>query len=88
MPECPTCHTQSENDKDYDSPAFEKVYVALAMAHAHESGDDVLDWLNRNGFPNLTCCPECTSDGFIHLVGCTVAATLDEATADGEDEAS
>jgi hypothetical protein len=81
MAECPTCHTQSENDKDYGSPAFEKVYVALAMAHANEPDDVVVNWLNRNGFPNLTCCPECTSDDFIHVEGCTVAAALEEALA-------
>jgi len=69
----------SENDKDWTNPAFTKIYIALAMADQQEPGDELPNWLNANGFANLTCCPECHVDDFVHVEGCTLGNRLDEA---------
>ena len=60
----------NENDKDYASPAFSLIYQALQIAHYNSEGDEIIRWLNANGFANLTCCPECRVDDFTHVEGC------------------
>lgn len=67
----------NENDKDWSNPTFRNVYAALAMADRQEPEDAILNWLNRNGFCNLTCCPVCHVDDFTHVEGCTMGNLLD-----------
>lgn len=78
---CPQCGHLSENAKDWRNPVFGRVYGALAMADRKASNNDLLDWLNSNGFANLTCCPECHVDDFTHVEGCRIAANLDQGVA-------
>lgn len=66
----------NESDKDWDNPAFRKLYEILALADAESSNDALLKWLNRNGFCNLTVCPECHVDDFVHVEGCGIAKQL------------
>lgn len=70
------CGHLSENDKDYDALAFKKIYLALAITDAQDPGDSIPDWLNANGFANMTCCPECHVDDFGHVQGCKVGNFL------------
>ncbi len=74
------CGHMSENAKDYGNPVFSRIYAALAMADRQEPGDEIPDWLNANGFCNLTCCPQCHVDDFTHVEGCAIANALDQAT--------
>ena len=67
---------RSENQKDWGNPIVEKIYVSLAQADLQEDGR-VADWLNANGFCNLTCCPRCHVDDFIHVEGCQMGDALD-----------
>lgn len=78
---CNACGVLRENSKDWENAAFGRIYAALAMADRQEPGDDLPNWLNLNGFPNLTVCPECHVDDFTHVEGCRIAAALDQATA-------
>lgn len=64
----------SENDKDWGNPIFRVIYVGLASMEAQSPG--VCDWLNANGFANLTVCPECHEDDFTHVAGCAIATAL------------
>lgn len=38
--------------------------------------------LNDNGGANITCCPECSVDDFVHVEGCSVGAEVDKRTED------
>ena len=69
--------TLSENEKDWDNPVFKTVYLALALADWKEPGDELLNWLNNNGFCNLTVCPECHVDDFVHVEGCKTGDELE-----------
>lgn len=60
----------NENDKDWGNPAFVRIYKALAFADRREKGNAVVNWLNYNGFCNLTVCPECHVDDFTHVETC------------------
>lgn len=73
---CKSCGKQNENYKDYANPVFVKVYSALSMVD-REPGEGVCDWLNVNGFANMTCCPICHVDDFTHVEGCPLAKYLD-----------
>ena len=66
-----------ESDKDWHNPAFFRVYSALAMADFQAQSDTMMNWLNANGFANLTCCPVCHVDDFTHVESCPLATTLD-----------
>lgn len=70
----------NENDKDWRNPAFERIYKALAVADTLNDGagdrDDICDWLNRNGFCNLTACPKCRVDDFTHVEGCPIGRSV------------
>ena len=33
--------------------------------------------LNENGGANITCCPECRVDDFVHVEGCSVGKAVD-----------
>lgn len=70
----------NEKDKDWTNPAFANIYVALAMADIQEADDSIPNWLNANGFCNLTCCPECHVDDFVHVERCSIAAKMDVAS--------
>ncbi len=74
---CAECGSLNENYKDWKSPDAAKVYVALAMADTQEQDDSIPNWLNRNGFANLTCCPDCHCDDFTHVEGCLTALKMD-----------
>jgi hypothetical protein len=74
----------SENDKDWDSPDFIKVYLAVALANMQEPDDSIMDWLNQNGFCNLTVCPECRVDDFTHVEGCKIGDQVDRCAAELE----
>jgi hypothetical protein len=68
----------SENEKDYSSPIFDTIYGALANAGlVADSQNEVAKWLNDNGFCNLTVCPECHVDDFVHIETCKIGRTLD-----------
>jgi hypothetical protein len=68
----------SENDKDYSSPIFDRIYGALANAGlVTGSENEVAKWLNDNGFCNLTVCPECHVDDFVHIETCKIGRALD-----------
>jgi len=67
----------SENDKDWGNPAFRDVYAALYLADALEADNRMMDWLNHNGFCNLTVCPMCRVDDFTHVEGCKMGERLD-----------
>jgi hypothetical protein len=67
----------SANAKDWGNPVFVHIYFALAMTDSQTPGDDVLDWLNKNGFCSLTVCPACHVDDFGHVEGCLIAKALD-----------
>ena len=67
---------QSENDKDWDNPAFRHAYIGLAVADKNRPNDSIVDWLNRNGFCNLTVCPECHVDDFVHSKNCTLGISI------------
>jgi hypothetical protein len=76
---CRLCGHMSENDKDYGSPTFKRIYGLLAaMAILQEPDNFICDWLNQNGFANLTCCPECHFDDFTHVVGCSIGEAVDK----------
>lgn len=66
----------TENEKDYESPIFEEIYIALARLDLSRDDNDVMNWLNENGFPNMTCCPECHVDDFVHSEGCSIGVNL------------
>ena len=66
-----------EGEKDYDSPTFDRIYGALASAGASsDTQDQVTEWLNENGFCNLTVCPECHVDDFTHTQSCKTGGIL------------
>lgn len=67
----------NENDKDWNAPEFGRIYFALALADATTEGDGIGNWLNRNGFCNLTVCPTCHTDDFVHVEGCSMAETIE-----------
>lgn len=67
----------SENDKDWGNPIVLKIYLALAMADLAEPDDNIVNWLNRNGFCNLTVCPLCHVDDFVHVEGCQAGLAVD-----------
>lgn len=48
----------------------------MALAKEESNGTEVMDWLNLNGFANLTICPECHVDDFTHVEGCSIAGLL------------
>ncbi len=73
---CETCGVLNENFKDWDNPAVERIYKALAVADRLEDGNQICDWLNRNGFANLTCCPKCHTDDFTHVEGCAIDRSI------------
>jgi hypothetical protein len=60
----------SEEDKDC-------IYAALYLADALEADNRMMDWLNHNGFCNLTVCPMCRVDDFTHVEGCKMGERLD-----------
>lgn len=66
----------TENEKDYNAPGFRLVYMALAMGELQGGGDKLTDWLNLNGFANLTCCPLCRVDDFTHVENCQLGKVL------------
>jgi hypothetical protein len=68
----------TENEKDWGNPVFLKIYASLAQCGLQDGDERVLDWLNANGFCNLTCCPECHVDDFTHVEGCLIGYALDE----------
>lgn len=68
----------TENEKDWGNPVVLKIYGSLAQCDLQEPSGRVCDWLNANGFCNLTCCPECHVDDFTHVQGCLVGYALDE----------
>ena len=69
----------TENEKDWGNPIFLKIYASLAQCDLQEpTSGRVCDWLNQNGFCNLTCCPECHVDDFTHFEGCLTGYALDE----------
>ena len=65
----------NENEKDWDNPIVPKIYAALVMADREDP--EVCDWLNANGFCNLTYCPSCHVDDFTHVEGCLMAKAID-----------
>jgi len=65
-----------ESEKDWEHLAFRSIYMALALADELYLNDDPLNWLNENGFCNLTVCPECRTDDFTHVEGCRIAESL------------
>lgn len=67
----------NESDKDWKNPIFLHIYGALAIADKQRKNDDIVNWLNANGFCNLTCCPECHTDDFTHVEGCSISNGLD-----------
>ena len=70
---------QSENAKDWGSITFGQIYFALASAGMMTgSQDEVCSWLNNNGFCNLTCCPNCHVDDFVHVEGCILGDALEK----------
>ena len=71
----------NENDKDWKNPAFATIYASLALADLQEPDNKIPDWLNANGFANLTCCPECHVDDFVHVEGCTISRDMKRACA-------
>lgn len=70
---CQTCGVLRENAKDYGDAVHRRVYVALCKQDRTEEGDALVHWLNRNGFANLTVCPVCHVDDFVHVEGCRLA---------------
>ncbi len=66
----------SENEKDWGSPAFLQIYSALAATDISSDGR-VSEWLNSNGFSNLTVCPHCRVDDFTHVEGCLLGKGID-----------
>jgi len=80
MPDMATPQTRilSEYDKDWSNPAFRDVYVSLALGDDHAPDNKFLNWLNENGFANLTCCPHCHVDDFTHVEGCALAAVIEQ----------
>ena len=44
----------------------------------HDRQDRVTAWLNRNGFCNLTVCPECRVDDFVHVEDCVIGLALEK----------
>ncbi len=67
-----------ESEKDYDNPAFNRVYMALAVREIVEENLEFVNWLNHNGFANLTCCPYCHVDDFAHVQGCKIGRAIEE----------
>ena len=67
---------RSESSKDWSNPAFQDVYLALAREDRIQDDNKMLDWLNANGFCNLTVCPECHTDDFVHVEGCSLDILL------------
>lgn len=47
----------------------EEIYLALEKLDI-ETDCEVSRFLNKNGYPNLTCCPNCHVDDFVHVEGC------------------
>ena len=45
-----------------------KIYRALQKAN--EKDQAINTWLNFAGYANLTVCPECRVDDFVHVEGC------------------
>lgn len=67
----------NENDKDWNNPVFRAIYQSLAVLDYYSPNDDVVKWLNANGFCNLTVCPECHVDDFVHIEGCKINQRLE-----------
>jgi hypothetical protein len=67
----------NENDKDWGNPIVRTIYLALATANGLRVGNEVVDWLNANGFANMTCCPMCHVDDFVHVEGCKLAKAVE-----------
>lgn len=70
----------TENEKDWRNPVVRQIYFVLACADSN--GSDVVNWLNRNGFCNLTVCPECHVDDFVHVENCVLGELLHSAEAE------
>lgn len=47
----------------------EKIYKQLEFLDINEAYA-VSKFLNSNGYANLTVCPECRVDDFVHVEGC------------------
>lgn len=45
-------------------------YIELSLIN--EVHDNLVSILCRSGATNLTCCPECSIDDFIHVEGCSI----------------
>lgn len=76
---CTKCGVLNENYKDYESPVFLMIYTALSMADEQKEVDGkITEWLNVNGFANMTCCPVCHVDDFTHVEGCRLSEHLEQ----------
>lgn len=68
----------NENEKDWENPTFGKIYFVLALADGLAERDEIADWLNQNGFCNLTVCQTCRVDDFVHIEGCSVGKNIEK----------
>lgn len=76
----------SDENKDWGSPAFVKVYIGLAFAYITTPDESVLDWLKANGSAKFACCPDCHLEDFKHEEGCEVFKKIEVAVQIGLNE--
>jgi hypothetical protein len=56
---------------DGDNPINEEIYLLLEELDINRAGD-VSKFLNNNGYGNLSVCPECHVDDFVHVETCSL----------------
>lgn len=51
----------------------DKIYLALENLDIINPGYPVSIFLNKRGYANLTVCPYCRVDDFVHVEGCELS---------------